>query len=131
MKIPSQKPLTTAYDDGPDNAALSNVVERNIRSILRLRAQSAEDRGLQERLADGITSRSGRLSFVYLHAIWFGAWILANTGWLGVRVFDPFPYGLLTMIVSLEAIFLSAFVLIRQNRLSEEAIPPIRVTDAS
>ena len=72
-------------------------------------------------MADSITSRSGRLSFVYLHAIWFGAWILANTGWLGIPVFDPFPYGLLTMIVSLEAIFLSTFVLISQNRLSEEA----------
>ncbi|GAC1526640.1 MAG: DUF1003 domain-containing protein [Ramlibacter sp.] len=121
MKKPSSKTPITAYDDEPDNVALSDVVERNIRSILRLRAKSAQDRGLQDRLADSITFRSGRLSFVYLHAIWFGAWILANTGWLGVRVFDPFPYGLLTMIVSLEAIFLSTFVLISQNRLSEEA----------
>lgn len=121
MNKPSPKPLITAYDDGPDNAALSDVVERNIRSILRLRAQSAQNRGLQDRLADGITAGSGRLSFVYLHAVWFGAWILANTGWLGIPVFDPFPYGLLTMIVSLEAIFLSTFVLISQNRLSEEA----------
>ena len=48
-------------------------------------------------------------------------WILLNTGWMSLRVFDPFPYGLLTMIVSLEAIFLSTFVLISQNRLSEEA----------
>ena len=53
--------------------------------------------------------------------MWFGLWILLNTGWLGVRPFDPFPYGLLTMVVSLEAIFLSTFVLISQNRLSKEA----------
>jgi uncharacterized membrane protein len=59
--------------------------------------------------------------FVYLHIVWFSAWILLNTGRVGVRSFDPFPYGLLTMVVSLEAIFLSTFVLISQNRLSEEA----------
>lgn len=51
----------------------------------------------------------------------FAIWILLNTGSLGVRPFDPFPYGLLTMIVSLEAIFLSTFVLISQNRFSQEA----------
>jgi len=111
----------TAYDDTPDNPALSDVVERNIRTILRLRAQSALQRSFQERLADGITGFSGRLGFVYLHALWFGAWLLLNTGWFGIRPFDPYPYGLLTMIVSLEAIFLSTFVLISQNRLSEES----------
>jgi uncharacterized membrane protein len=111
----------TAYDDAPDNPALSDVVERNIRTILRMRAQSALDRSFQERVADGITRLSGRMSFVYLHAAWFGAWLLLNTGWFGLKPFDPFPYGLLTMIVSLEAIFLSTFVLISQNRLSEES----------
>jgi uncharacterized membrane protein len=111
----------TAFDDSPDNPALSDVVERNIRTILRLRAQAALDRRFHERLADGITSFSGRLPFVYLHVAWFGAWLLLNTGWFGVRPFDPYPYGLLTMIVSLEAIFLSTFVLISQNRLSEES----------
>jgi uncharacterized membrane protein len=116
----TQERLTT-YDDAPDNPRLSDVVERNIRKILRLRAQSARDRSFQERLADGITSYSGRLSFVYFHALWFGAWLLLNTGWFGIKVFDPYPYGLLTMIVSLEAIFLSTFVLISQNRLSEES----------
>jgi uncharacterized membrane protein len=110
-----------SYDDAPNNPALSDVVERNIRTILRLRAQSARSRSFQDRLSDVITGFSGRLSFLYLHALWFGAWILLNTGWFSARVFDPFPYGLLTMIVSLEAIFLATFVLISQNRLSEEA----------
>lgn len=59
--------------------------------------------------------------FAYVHIIWFAVWILLNTGSLGVRPFDPYPYGLLTMVVSLEAIFLSTFVLISQNRLSQEA----------
>lgn len=103
-----------------DNPALSKVIERNIRTIIRLRLQAASKRNLQERIADTITAFSGHIVFVYVHIIWFGAWIVLNTGRLGVRPFDPFPYGLLTMIVSLEAIFLSTFVLISQNRLSEE-----------
>ena len=111
----------TAYDDPPDNPALSDVVERNIRAILKLRAHSALQRTLQERIADWITATSGRMAFVYLHAGWFASWLLLNTGRFGIRPFDPYPYGLLTMIVSLEAIFLSTFVLISQNRLSEES----------
>jgi uncharacterized membrane protein len=61
------------------------------------------------------------MAFVYLHLAWFLVWIVLNTGRLGVPVFDPFPYGLLTMAVSLEAIFLSTLVLITQNRLGAEA----------
>ena len=116
-----REPRITAFDDPPDNPALSDVVERNIRTILKIRAQSARSRSLQERLADGITAVSGRMAFVYLHCAWFGLWLLLNTGRFGVRPFDPYPYGLLTMIVSLEAIFLSTFVLISQSRLSEES----------
>ena len=107
-------------EPGKDNPALSQVIERNIRTIIHLRTKAAHDRGLQDRIADVITSFSGRMIFVYVHIVWFGLWILLNTGWFSVRSFDPFPYGLLTMIVSLEAIFLSTFVLISQNRLSEE-----------
>ena len=116
-----KKKIVTAYDDAPDNPALADVVERNIRTILKLRAQAAVDRSVQERIADAITSFSGRLSFVYLHAVWFGVWLLLNTGWFGIKPFDVYPYGLLTMIVSLEAIFLSTFVLISQNRLGAES----------
>jgi uncharacterized membrane protein len=107
-------------DDQKDNPALSNVIERNIRTIIHLRTIAARERSLQSRIADAITSFSGRMIFAYVHIVWFGVWILLNTGRFGVRVFDPFPYGLLTMVVSLEAIFLSTFVLISQNRLSEE-----------
>jgi uncharacterized membrane protein len=104
-----------------DNPALSNVIERNIRTIIDLRLQAARARGLQDRLADAITAFSGRMVFVYAHIVWFGLWFVLNTGRFGVRPFDPFPYGLLTMVVSLEAIFLATFVLISQNRLSAEA----------
>jgi len=104
-----------------DNHGLSKVIERNIRTIIHLRTKASRDRNLQTRIADAITSFSGRMIFVYIHIVWFGIWIIQNTGWFGLRPFDPFPYGLLTMIVSLEAIFLSTFVLISQNRLSEES----------
>ncbi|MEH1895453.1 MAG: DUF1003 domain-containing protein [Nostoc sp.] len=107
------------YED--NNPALSKIIERNIRTIIRLRLQAANKRNLQDRIADAITSFSGHIVFVYVHIVWFGAWIILNTGRIGVHPFDPFPYGLLTMVVSLEAIFLSTFVLISQNRLSEES----------
>ena len=76
----------------------------------------------QDRAADQITSFAGSLNFVYLHSIWFGIWILINIGILGASLkFDKFPFGLLTMIVSLEAIFLSTFVMVSQNRQAARA----------
>jgi uncharacterized membrane protein len=116
----SQRDRTEKEEAEKDNPALSKVIERNIRTIIHLRTKAARERSLQGRIADSITSVSGRMVFAYVHIVWFGGWILLNTGRFGVRVFDPFPYGLLTMIVSLEAIFLSTFVLISQNRLGEE-----------
>jgi uncharacterized membrane protein len=104
----------------PDHPPLSDVIERNIQNQMRLRVETVSRRTFQERMADAITVFSGNMSFVYLHALWFGLWVLLNTGWLGIGPFDPFPYSLLTMIVSLEAIFLSTFVLISQNRSGAE-----------
>jgi uncharacterized membrane protein len=77
----------------------------------------------EDRLADSITQFAGSMTFVYLHVVWFGTWLLINLGLLvsmGLKLvpFDPFPFGLLTLVVSLEAIFLSTFVMIAQNRLS-------------
>jgi uncharacterized membrane protein len=76
----------------------------------------------QDRIADRVTAFSGSLKFVYIHTVWFAVWILVNVGALGAALaFDKFPFGLLTMIVSLEAIFLSTFVMVSQNRQSERA----------
>ena len=108
-------------DESENNPALSHVIEKNIRTMIGLRLKNARERTLQDRIADGITDFAGHLWFVYIHIVWFGAWILINTGKLGLKPFDPFPYGLLTMIVSLEAIFLSTFVMISQNRMSNDA----------
>src|SRR6185295_16080422 len=94
-------------DHEQDNPALSKVIERNIRTIIQLRLKASGERSSQDRIADAITSFSGSMAFVYLHLAWFSIWVLLNTGRYGVHPFDPFPYGLLTMVVSLEAIFLS------------------------
>jgi uncharacterized membrane protein len=118
---PSQLDPAEIKEHTEDNPALSKIIERNIRTIIDLRQQAARERSLQGRISDAFTFFSGRMDFVYVHAVWFSVWIILNTGRVGVHPFDPFPYGLLTLIVSLEAIFLSTFVLISQNRLSEEA----------
>ncbi|MCZ0997688.1 DUF1003 domain-containing protein [Streptomyces mirabilis] len=77
----------------------------------------ARMRGTQDRIADAITTFAGTMLFVYLHAAWFTVWIAFNEGLFGYSaVWDPYPFGLLTMIVSLEAIFLSTFVMVSQNR---------------
>jgi len=100
---------------------LANIIEQNIHTIINTRQLTANKRTTEERLADAITDFSGRMYFVYFHIVWFAIWILINLGYFGIKPFDPYPFGLLTMIVSLEAIFLATFVLISQNRLSAEA----------
>jgi uncharacterized membrane protein len=74
-------------------------------------------RRMQNKTADVITTFAGSMRFVYIHVAWFAVWIAVNVGLAGFgHEFDKFPFGLLTMIVSLEAIFLSTFVMISQNR---------------
>ncbi len=74
------------------------------------------------RTADQITTFAGSMRFVYIHVAWFGAWIALNVGLAGLGwEFDKFPFGLLTMVVSLEAIFLATFVMISQNRQGARA----------
>lgn len=98
---------------------VAEAVDRNIRTLREVRRQMDRRKGLEDRIADVITRFSGSMAFLYVHIVWFAVWILMNLGWAGTQPFDPFPFGLLTMIVSLEAIVLSTFVLISQNRLSE------------
>ncbi|MGI8919525.1 MAG: DUF1003 domain-containing protein [Pyrinomonadaceae bacterium] len=75
---------------------------------------------LLQRVADGIAWFSGSMPFLMINGSWFIIWIVINTFAIGIAAFDPYPFGLLTMIVSLEAIFLSCFVLISQNRQAEK-----------
>ena len=96
------------------DALLRTRVSRNANE------EAEEQRGFILRVADWVSWFSGSMSFLAIHAIWFVTWILLNTGSIGIKPFDPYPYGLLTMIVSLEAIFLACIVLISQNRQAEK-----------
>jgi uncharacterized membrane protein len=104
--------------------AQSDIIRKNIATITEM--QHREDAALpvQEKIAGWITAFSGSMIFVYIHAVWFGLWILLNVGFIRIpylSLFDPYPFGLLTLVVSLEAIFLSTFVLIAQNRLAQQS----------
>jgi uncharacterized membrane protein len=90
---------------------LRHTASRNVNEEIE------DKRTAVQKAADWIAEFSGSIAFLVLHVVIFTAWIVLNLGWIpGVPVFDPFPYGLLTMSVSLEAIFLSVFVLLSQNR---------------
>ena len=91
------------------DAILRRRVARNINEEMEIRSTTVE------RIADAIAAFSGSIAFLLLNAIWFVGWISWNT-MPNVPHFDPYPFGFLTMVVSLEAIFLSIFVLISQNR---------------
>lgn len=97
--------------------AVFNANLREKKLLTTLKAKANAERGFTERLADLITTLSGSFTFLALNAAFFAAWILINTGILPVmQQFDPFPFSLLTTIVSLEAIILAIIVLVSQNR---------------
>ena len=108
------KRLTSLSSANSDE--LAKIVEQNIEAIETHRREAESARNVQERIADAITWFSGSLPFVYFHAAAFVLWIAFNIGIAGLPAFDPYPFGMLTTIVSLEAIFLSTFVLVSQNR---------------
>src|SRR3954464_3046487 len=102
----------------PSSPDLAGVVERNIRALLLHRRNQEGTRSTQERIADAVTRFTGSMRFVYIHLVVFGLWILVNLGWLpGLPRFDR-SFVVLAMVASVEAIFLSTFVLISQNRMS-------------
>ncbi len=92
--------------------------ESNINTIVRLEEQAQKQRSLGDRLSDSIASFVGSMAFVGVHVAWFGIWVGVNAG---LWKFDPYPFALLCMLVSLEGVLLSTFVLIKQNRMSHMA----------
>ena len=90
----------------------------HIGTMRAVKAAHAQDRTRIERVADWVTSIASSTGFLVFHVVWFAAWVVLNTGLVPFKAFDPFPFGLLTMVVSLEAIVLSIFVLMTQNRES-------------
>lgn len=92
-------------------------VQRRRKAIKSFKAKADAKRTLSEKFADLLTIKFGTVLFLSLNVVWFVVWILINTGKVpAIEPFDPFPFGLLTMIVSLEAIVLAIIVLISQNR---------------
>jgi uncharacterized membrane protein len=101
--------------------ATSESTRRNIETIVRLEEESVRSRSLGERFSDAFTRVMGSMSFVVFHLILFGVWFVVNLGWTPLRPFDPFPFGILTLIVSAEGVLLAIFVLVSQNRMSRQA----------
>ena len=100
---------------------VDELTEQNIEKVSRLEQAAREQRTSADRIAEKIANFCGSMKFVWVHVIWFSSWIILNT-LPGLRHIDPFPFTFLTLIVSLEAIFLSTFILISQNletRISE------------
>lgn len=109
--------LETAVEDGKYHRPHTSdeLTERNVDTVIRLEREVRERRTSADRIVDGITAFCGSMTFVWVHVVWFAAWIGLDVMRHGVT-FDPYPYQLLTLIVSLEAILLSTFILISQNR---------------
>jgi uncharacterized membrane protein len=100
---------------------MADVVNRNIAALLERRQVEEQTKRVEERIADAITGFTGSMTFVYIHLVLFGGWIAINLGWLPLlKPFDP-TFVILAMAASVEAIFLSTFVLISQNRMQASA----------
>jgi uncharacterized membrane protein len=99
---------------------LAPVMERNIEALVERRRQAARARRLQDRIADRVTSFTGSMRFVVLHLVVYGCWVLVNVGATPIPKFDS-SFVILATEASVEAIFLSTFVLISQNRMQQQA----------
>jgi uncharacterized membrane protein len=103
-----------------ENSNMASVVDRNIQALLSRRNQEERTKSLQDRMADAISGFTGSMTFVYIHLVVFGLWIIISLGWTPLPAFDP-TFVILAMFASVEAIFLSTFVLITQNRMAAQA----------
>lgn len=105
----------------PKPPGLASVLARNIRAMEMRRDREESSATVEERVAEAITRFTGSMRFVYLHLVIFGLWIIINLGVVpGLPKFDP-SFVILAMVASVEAIFLSTFILISQNRMTAAA----------
>ncbi len=114
----AKKPTTKKSVSKPKSAghdqALAGETRKNVNKIIEIEKAQKQNRTTGAKISEGIAAFCGSMVFVYVHLVWFGGWILVNSIIPGLQ-FDPFPYTFLTLVVSLEAIFLSTFILISQN----------------
>jgi uncharacterized membrane protein len=118
VSSPREK-LQEAQEDSAQ--ATVDSARKNIEAVVRLEQESMLQRSLGERFSDAFTRVMGSMSFVVFHFLLFASWFLINLGLTPIRPFDPFPFGILTLIVSAEGVILAIFVLVSQNRMSRQA----------
>lgn len=111
---------TRNYMNKQADTGMAGIVERNIDALLKRHKQEEKKKSVEENIADNVTRFTGSMLFVYIHLTLFGIWIIWNAGWIGLKPFDP-SFVILAMFASVEAIFLSTFVLISQNRMNAQA----------
>ena len=109
--------MTNTDERSRGEPGLNDILSRNIEMLLTERKRQKRRASVQQKVADAITAFAGSMPFVYVNAGVFTVWGVINFGWIGLRPFDP-SFVLLAMLASVEAIFLSAFILISQNRMS-------------
>lgn len=111
--MPDDHPSTDSDFHHPRDA--EQLTEQNVKAIADLERAAQSQRSRADRVADRITRFCGSMGFVWVHVIWFTVWIVANSV-LPFKHIDPYPFNFLTLVVSLEAIFLSTFIMISENR---------------
>jgi uncharacterized membrane protein len=100
----------------------ADPMQYNIEAIAKLEQEALHERSAAEYLSDIITRFTGSIGFVVFHVLLFAFWFVVNLDFIpGVPAFDPFPFGILTLIVSAEGVFLAIFILISQNRITRQA----------
>jgi uncharacterized membrane protein len=114
------RPLKSLPGDSAKNSgALASVVERNIAALIEHRRREEAGVGWQARLADAATRFIGSIAFTYIHLFWVGLWMAVNTGFVPLISRWAPGFAILGTVASVEAIFLSTFILIRQNRMAD------------
>lgn len=104
------------------SVANANPMAYNVEAIALMEREALHERSLGERISDAITGLIGSLAFVIFHLLLFTCWGIINLNLIpGVAAFDPFPFGILTLIVSAEGVFITIFILIGQNRMSRQS----------
>ena len=117
VRLPKRRTLTTTARQGTNGSSQHpEHIATTVEEIVQLENRDHAEMGFSDQVASKVTAFSGSMLYVWLHVGWFSIWILINVSVILFEPFDSYPFGLLTMIVSLEAIFLSTFVLITQNR---------------
>ncbi len=103
-------------ENDPTSRSAEELTRRNVDRVLALEAAEHRKATAGDRLADAITNFSGSMTFVWLNVLSIAGWMVVNLALPKPRRFDPFPFSLLTLVLSVEAIFLAIFILISQNR---------------